>query len=120
MKHLKAINKYFWKYRVRLSLGVLFIVLSNYFAILAPQLTGHIFDLLQQQLGANRSVETEVHNYDPAVSYLIGEIGQYKLNFNQSVAFAGIAILVFALLSGFFMFLMRQTIIVMSRHIEFD
>ena len=120
MKHLKAINKYFWKYRVRLSLGVLFIVLSNYFAILAPQLTGHIFDLLQQQLGANRSVETEVHNYDPAVSYLIGEIGQYKLNFNQSVAFTGIAILVFALLSGFFMFLMRQTIIVMSRHIEFD
>lgn len=120
MKHLKAINKYFWKYRVRLSLGILFIVLSNYFAILAPQLTGYIFDLLQQQLGANRSVETEIHNYDPAVSYLIGEIGQYKLNFNQSVAFTGIAILVFALLSGFFMFLMRQTIIVMSRHIEFD
>ena len=105
---------------MRLSLGILFIVLSNYFAILAPQLTGYIFDLLQQQLGANRSVETEVHNYDPAVSYLIGEIGEYKLNFNQSVAFTGIAILVFALLSGFFMFLMRQTIIVMSRHIEFD
>ena len=120
MKHLKTINKYFWKYRLRLSLGILFIVLSNYFAILAPQLTGYIFDLLQQQLGANRNVETEVQNYDPAVSYLIGEIGQYKLNFNQSVAFTGIAILVFALLSGFFMFLMRQTIIVMSRHIEFD
>ena len=105
---------------MRLGLGVLFIVLSNYFAILAPQLTGYIFDLLQQQLGVNANVKTEIYNYDPAVSYLIGELGQYELNFNQRVAFTGAAILVFALLSGFFMFLMRQTIIVMSRHIEFD
>jgi ATP-binding cassette subfamily B multidrug efflux pump len=120
LKHLKAINKYFWKYRVRLSLGILFIVLSNYFAILAPQLTGYIFDLLQQNLGTTSNIKKEIYNYDPAVSYFIGEIDQYNLSFNESVAAFGIAILVFALLSGFFMFLMRQTIIVMSRHIEFD
>lgn len=120
MKHLKALNKYFWKYRIRLSLGILFIILSNYFAILAPQLTGYIFDLLQQHLGATSNIKTEIYNYDPAVSYFIGELEQYNLSFNQSVAAFGIAILVFALLSGFFMFLMRQTIIVMSRHIEFD
>lgn len=120
MKHLKALNKYFWKYRIRLTLGILFIILSNYFAILAPQLTGYIFDLLQQQLDTATPVQSEIYTYDPAVSYFINETGKYNLTFNQSVAFAGIAILVFALLSGFFMFLMRQTVIVMSRHIEFD
>lgn len=105
---------------MRLSLGIVFIVLSNYFAILAPQITGYIFDLLQQHLGTRASVKTEIHNYDPAVSYFIEGLDKYNLTFNQSVAVFGIATLVFALLSGFFMFLMRQTIIVMSRHIEFD
>lgn len=103
-----------------MGLGILFIVLSNYFAILAPQITGYIFDLLQQQLGARSNVQNEVHNYDPAVSFFIGELGEYNLSFAEKIAVFGISILVFALLSGFFMFLMRQTIIVMSRHIEFD
>ena len=120
MKHLRALNKYFWKYRVRLGLGILFIILSNYFAILAPQVTGYIFDLLQQNIGDRSGTRHEIHNYDPAVSYFIAWLDQYKLTFNQSIAVFGVSILVFALLSGFFMFLMRQTIIVMSRHIEFD
>jgi ATP-binding cassette subfamily B protein len=54
------------------------------------------------------------------VSYFIGELGQYNLSFHEKIAVYGISILVFALLSGFFLFLMRQTIIVMSRHIEYD
>ena len=103
-----------------MGLGILFIVLSNYFAILAPQITGYIFDLLQQQLGANSNIKNEIYNYDPAVSLFIGELGQYNLSFPAKIAVFGISILIFALLSGFFMFLMRQTIIVMSRHIEFD
>ena len=120
MKHLKAINKYFWKYRIRLSLGILFIVLSNYFAILAPQITGYIFDLLQQHLDTGSNIQTEIYNYDPAVSFFIAELDKFKLTFDQNIAVFGVSILVFALLSGFFLFLMRQTIIVMSRHIEFD
>jgi ATP-binding cassette, subfamily B, multidrug efflux pump len=120
LKHLKAVNKYFWKYRNRLILGIIFIILSNYFAILAPQITGYIFDLLQQHLGEKVNVKNEIHNYDPAVSYFIRELSDYNLNFDQMISVFGISILVFALLSGFFMFLMRQTIIVMSRHIEFD
>jgi ATP-binding cassette, subfamily B, multidrug efflux pump len=120
LKHLKAINKYFWKYRYRLVWGIVFIILSNYFAILAPQITGYIFDLLQQHLGEKANVENEIHNYDPAVTYFIGALSSYKLSFNQLMTVFGISILVFALLSGFFLFLMRQTIIVMSRHIEFD
>jgi ATP-binding cassette, subfamily B, multidrug efflux pump len=118
MKHLKALNKYFWKYRYRLVLGIVFIILSNYFAILAPQITGYIFDLLQQQLGVAANPKTS--NFDPLVWVFIGELSKHNLGFGGMVAAFSIAILVTALLSGLFLFLMRQTIIVMSRHIEFD
>ncbi|HRE52390.1 MAG TPA: ABC transporter ATP-binding protein [Flavitalea sp.] len=119
MKHLKTLNKYLWKYRVRLLLGIIFIVLSNYFAILAPQITGYIFDILQQYLGAE-SVKTRADSYDPLVVLFIGTLDGYELSFAGKVALFSIAILIFSLLSGVFMFLMRQAIIVMSRHIEFD
>jgi ATP-binding cassette subfamily B multidrug efflux pump len=119
LKHLRAINKYFWKYRYRLSLGVLFIILSNYFAILAPQITGYIFNMIQDYV---RPIETAkgVKDYDPLVSVFIDTLSLENFSFKQRVAFFGVAILLTALLSGFFLFLMRQTIIVMSRHIEFD
>jgi len=119
LKHLRSLNKYLWKYRVRLISGILFIILSNYFAILAPQVTGYIFDLLQQQLGVP-GVKTHTSNYDPLVSLFIGKLSGYELSFFGKVTVFSIAILVSAVLSGFFLFLMRQTIIVMSRHIEFD
>ena len=118
MKHLSAINKYFWKYRYRLILGILFIILSNYFAILAPQITGHIFDLVKEHLGGVG--KKRLSGYDPLVASFINLLANYDLSFTGRIAFFGVSILVFALLSGFFMFLMRQTIIVMSRHIEFD
>ncbi len=117
MKHLKAINKYFWKYRWRLGLGFLFIVVSNYFAILAPQVTGYVFEVVQRSLGAG--VKDKFHpEYDWLVNWFIRFAEQYKGI--SVVALCGITILVLALIRGIFMFLMRQTIIVMSRHIEFD
>jgi ATP-binding cassette, subfamily B, multidrug efflux pump len=118
VKHLSSINKYFWKYRYRLILGILFIILSNYFAILAPQITGHIFDLVKEHLGG--SGNKRIADYDPLVAGFIDILSNYELSFTGRIAFFGVSILIFALLSGFFMFLMRQTIIVMSRHIEFD
>lgn len=118
MKHLRSLNKYIRKYRYRFISGIIFIILSNYFAILAPQITGFIFDLLQQHLG--EPVQTRIYTYDPLVALFIDEMSSYELTFTGKVAAFSIAILVSALLSGFFMFLMRQTIIVMSRHIEFD
>lgn len=118
MKHLRVIRKYFWKYRYRFFLGILFIILSNYFAILAPQITGFIFDMVKEHLGA--PVNTSDSRYDPLVDFFIDRVSGYELTFTGQIAFFGVVILVFALLSGFFMFLMRQTIIVMSRHIEFD
>lgn len=75
--------------------------------------------MIQQHLGATLAPKAN-SNYDPLVNVFIDNLGNYNLNFKQRIAFFGVAILLSALLSGFFLFLMRQTIIVMSRHIEFD
>jgi ATP-binding cassette subfamily B protein len=60
LKHLKALNKYFWKYRLRLGIGIFFIVVSNYFGVLAPQVTGFIIDYVQRtlQLPATSRIKT--------------------------------------------------------------
>jgi ATP-binding cassette subfamily B protein len=128
MKQLKALNKYFWKYRVRLGIGALFIIISNYFAVLVPQVTRFIIDHVQKSIdvtqGIIRPVATKPdREYDFLVLKFINWV---ETNFSQSsdlsktVILCGVTILLLALLRGFFMFLMRQTIIVMSRHIEYD
>lgn len=117
MKHLRALNKYFWKYRLRLGIGILFIIISNYFGILSPQVTGFVIDFVQQKL-QNNAPKTGSHNYDILVERFITWVRNLKGV--DVVAISGVTILVLALLRGFFMFLMRQTIIVMSRHIEYD
>ena len=116
MKHLKALNQYFWKYRYRLFLGILFIVVSNYFAVLAPQVTGYVFDVVQRAFGIEQKKSPV--QYDWLVTWFITFAEQHKTI--SVIALCGITILVLALIRGIFMFLMRQTIIVMSRHIEFD
>ncbi|HET7897638.1 MAG TPA: ABC transporter transmembrane domain-containing protein, partial [Flavisolibacter sp.] len=119
MKHLKALNKYFWKYRVRLTIGVLFIIISNYFGVLAPQITGFILDFVQRHLPGYQ-VKTKKPSYDVAVQKFINWIEHIHVTPMQVVLISGGVILATALIRGFFMFLMRQTIIVMSRHIEYD
>lgn len=119
MKHLKALNKYFWKYRVRLIAGLLFVILSNYFAILAPQITAYVVDRVQQLLPGGH-IKPVAKQTDPLVNIFIAKIETFNWTFSGIVAFSGLTILFLALLRGFFMFLMRQTIIVMSRHIEYD
>ncbi len=116
LKHLKALESYFWKYRYRLFLGILFIVVSNYFAVLAPQVTGYVFDVVQRSFGIEPQKTT--FTYDWLVNWFIQYAEQHKTI--SVIALCGITILVLALIRGIFMFLMRQTIIVMSRHIEFD
>ncbi|MBA2499359.1 MAG: ABC transporter ATP-binding protein [Chitinophagaceae bacterium] len=121
MKHLKAINKYFWKYRVRLSIGILFIITSNYFGVLSPQVTGYIIDFVQRKLNLpGYQPKTSEPRYDWLVQRFIRNMENAEISVSDVVAICGITILVLALLRGFFMFLMRQTIIVMSRHIEYD
>jgi ATP-binding cassette subfamily B protein len=118
VKHLKALNKYFWKYRVRLGIGIIFIIVSNYFAVLSPQVTGFVINHVQSYLSGEH-VEKPA-KYDFLVNRFIDKVKSVDFSISQIVALCGITILILALLRGFFMFLMRQTIIVMSRHIEYD
>jgi len=121
MKHLKAINKYFWKYRFRLGLGILFVFLSNYFNVLTPQITGFVIDFVQKTLHLpGYKPRTVQPDYDPLVDKFIYKVETAGYDPGKIVIFCGITILILALLRGFFLFLMRQTIIFMSRHIEYD
>jgi ATP-binding cassette, subfamily B, multidrug efflux pump len=119
MKHLSYLNKYFWKYRWRLLLGIIFIFISNYFAVLAPQVTGYIIDKVQAFL-TNTTPKGLLRQDDWLVVATVNWIEAMSMTPTGIVAMLAVMLLLFAVLRGFFMFLMRQTIIVMSRHIEFD
>ena len=119
MKHLKALNKYFWKYRIRLGIGLVFVFFSNYFNVLAPQVTGFVVDFVQQKLPGYKAPARHPR-YDALVTKISQWISSPENSWIKVVALCGIVILILALLRGFFLFLMRQTIIVMSRHIEYD
>ncbi len=123
MTQLSTLNKYFWKYRWLFLLGFFFVILTNYFRILSPQLTGYIVNTVVQSInnkgqGNSTTVNHAVTNYDILVKMVVNKFD--TISFAQKILFTGIVLLVLAIISGFFMFLMRQTIIVMSRHIEFD
>ena len=119
MKHLISLNKYFWKYRVRFFIGCIFIIGSNYFAVLAPQITGYIVNLVQQRLPNARPMPTHLQD-DPVVEWFIRITAPLQSAFGTLIAVCSITILSLALVRGVLMFFMRQTIIVMSRHIEYD
>lgn len=117
MKHLAAVNKYFWKYRYRFIIGIFFVVASNYFGVLAPEITGFVVNAVQQHLpGAKPAHSHEAYN--SVVNAFVGWV--QTMSFSQLVLICSLTILELALLRGFFMFMMRQTLVVMSRHIEYD
>ncbi len=122
MTQLSTLNKYFWKYRWLFSLGILFVILTNYFRILAPQLTGYVVNAVVTSIGKVEGADVmplqSTHNYDIIVNAIITRFD--SIPFKEKILFTVIILLAMAIISGFFMFLMRQTIIVMSRHIEFD
>lgn len=119
MKQLAALNKYFWKYRNRFFIGIFFVVASNYFAVLAPQVTGFVVNQVQQRLpGARPAATKPVH--DSLVDWFITIIQSGNFSFGWLVALCSLTILGLAIVRGILMFFMRQTIIVMSRHIEYD
>ena len=123
MKHLSSLNKYFWKYRWHFLLGIVFVVLTNYFRILAPQVTGYVVNTVVHTIKApagDKTVSTigeDKKNYDVLVKKVVAIFDE---NPRRKILYAGLTLLILAIISGFFMFLMRQTIIVMSRHIEYE
>jgi ATP-binding cassette subfamily B multidrug efflux pump len=108
MKALYSLNKYFWKYRWRLFLGILFVAVSNLFAILPAQIIQEAIDTV---LEATKLYKAEANETESSLIY-------NKLT-SELLMFAGL-VLGFALLKGFFLFTTRMTIIVMSRLIEYD
>ena len=108
MKELAHLNKYLFKYKHLLLLGLLFIIISNIFQILPAQYVRYALDLVIDNLNVYKLFDGQA----------IQE--EYNENIKRSVVIYGLIILGMALLRGFFLFLVRQTIIVMSRHIEYD
>jgi ATP-binding cassette subfamily B protein len=108
MKSLKHLNKYFYKYRYRLVVGMLFVIISNLFSAIPAKAVGLAIDLLIDNLSTYKFFKFTSLNVD-----VVANIAQVVLIFSALV-------ILFALIRGFFMFLMRQSIIVMSRLIEYD
>ena len=108
MKYLKHLNKYFLKYKWYLILGTIFTAVSNLFGVVPAQIVRYALDLVKETIDLyflfeGFKLQTSVYDF-----------------FAFSILMYGIMILVLALLKGVFLFLVRQTLIVMSRHIEFD
>lgn len=135
MRSLLALNPYFRRYWGRLTLGVLFVALSSLFSVFSPQVIREAFDLIGKGI-ALREVPVDQRHIDvphalqqwvgwtgiDLAGRLGGPLDDASLNDKVmwfAVFYAGLFI-VFTLLQGFFMFLMRQTIIVVSRLIEYD
>lgn len=108
MKHLRFLNKYFYKYKWWIIPGVFFVIISNIFGVVPAQVIGHAFNLITENIQIYRlfnGFERASIVYD---------------TFSYSLFYFGLLVLVLYLLRGLFLFFMRQTIILMSRHIEFD
>lgn len=108
MKDLFYLNKYFYKYRWRLLPGLFFVIISNYFAVLPAQVIRIALDLVKENIGIYR--------------LYIGFNRQQEIYdlFGSSLLLFGALVLTLAVIRGLFLFLMRQTIILTSRHIEYD
>jgi ATP-binding cassette, subfamily B, multidrug efflux pump len=108
VKHLLRLNKYLYKYKGYLLLGILFTIISNIFVIIPAQLVRISIDFV---------VESFTY-YQVLGEGQLAEVARSQ--FLKFVLVFGVLILVMALLRGFFLFLIRQTVIIMSRLIEYD
>ena len=108
LKDLRHLNKYFFRYRWHFLWGIIFVSASNYFRVLQPQMVREALDLVIENVSLFRLFDSFSNQ-----SLLFAELGKILLYF-------GLLVLVLALLMGVFMYFMRQTIIVMSRLIEYD
>jgi ATP-binding cassette subfamily B protein len=108
MKHLAHLNKYLLKYKWYLIGGTIFTVLSNLFGVMPAQVVRHALDLVKENIDI-------YYLYDNTKL----QSSMYDI-FAYSVSVYGALILAMAIGKGVFLFLIRQTIIIMSRHIEYD
>lgn len=108
MRYLAYLNKFFWQYRKLALWGILFVFLSNYFRVLQPQTIREALDLV-------------VDNIQLYALFSGSRIqGLFFRMLGSQLLYFGILVLLLALVMGVFMYYTRQTIIVMSRLIEYD
>lgn len=98
MKALRHLNKYFFKYRYRLILGILITIVAKIFALFTPRLIGASINVVSDRLEGKITEAVFRHDLMINILYLIGA----------------------AIVAGVFTFLMRQTIINVSRFVEYD
>ncbi|MDG2073076.1 MAG: ABC transporter transmembrane domain-containing protein, partial [Polaribacter sp.] len=99
MKALQYLNKYFLKYKYRLLIGIVITILSKILSLRIPRIIGDSFNIVDEyRKGTIANTDDVKHQLLMNVLLIVGV----------------------TLVAGFFTFLMRQTIIVTSRLIEFD
>ncbi len=103
MKDLSYLNKYILKYKYYYTIGVIFILISTVFAIIPATLIRETFNL----------IESGFYDYENGDELI-------KAKILKDVLFYASGIILAAIIRGFFMYMMRQTIIVASRNIEYD
>ncbi len=108
MRALFTLNPYFFKYKIRLIAGIIFVALSNLFAIYPAQIIRIALDKIEENL-----------KFYPLLKGSLAQVHLREDIFMAALWFA-ILIIALAIMKGIFMFFMRQTIIVMSRLIERD
>jgi len=108
MGALSHINQYFWKYKWLLLLGIIFTFFSNFFGVFPAQLVRYALDLVTETI--------DIYFLFKGFSL---QKAFYEI-FGFTLFFYGGLIILMAILKGVFLFLVRQTLIVMSRHIEFE
>jgi len=108
VKPLWRLNKYLYKYKGLILLGIVFTVISNIFVIIPAQLVRLAIDYVVESLSIYRPLEQ-------------GGLGEQAQNvFLKFVVVFGVLIIIIALLRGIFLFFIRQTLIIMSRKVEYD
>jgi ATP-binding cassette subfamily B protein len=108
LKHLQGLNHYFLKYKWHFFWGILFVAAANYFKVLQPQIIREALDLVFENLKLYNSIDG-FESQDIFYDYVA-----------ETLLFFGILVLILAFIMGIFMYFTRQTIIVMSRLIEYD
>lgn len=104
MKSLRHLNKYFFKYKWHLIVGGIFVIAQNFGAIYPAQVVRKSLDVVMKTMKSSRTIQSV-----EVINEIKHQVGLFLL-----------LIIAVALVRGLLMFLMRQTIIVMSRRIEFD
>ena len=105
MQHLKYLYKFLWKHKLKLLVGTFFVLISNIFALYPAEFVRKAFDTILENTQNINNSSSDTNPFS---------------NTNKIILKYTSLILLFSVLKGVFMFFMRQTIIVVSRYIEFD